>query len=140
MIVKVEFNSQDVKDRLGRLQLAQLEASKRGMVRITTEIRNRAKRRLRVRKGPGIGLGGRKTGRLSSSIINTVTLSETAVVGEVVAGTEYAKYVEGWNKAGEHIPAVNMANSYTPFIEPALKEVLPDAADILAAEVRVGNG
>lgn len=138
MIVTAKFDSQEVIDRLGRITEAQYEAGRKGMIRITTEIMNRARKRLRVRKGPGIGMGGRKTGRLSRSIVPQVTMSQTAIEGEVGTGVEYARYVEGWNKAGEHVPAVNMANSYTPFLEVSFREVVPDAAEYLAGEMRVG--
>ena len=147
MIVTAKFDSQEVIGRLGRITEAQYEAGRRGMIRITTEIANRAKKRLRVRKGPGIGMGGRKTGALARSIIPSVTVSQTVIEGEVTAGvlatsgdpdSNYARYVEGWNKAGVHTPAANMANSYTPFMEVTLKEVLPDAADYLAGTVTLG--
>lgn len=193
MIVEVRFDSAEVKARLGTLTAEMMEKGKKGMVRVTTEVRNRAKQRLRWRKGKGAGEGGRFTARLATSIVPKVTLSETAIEGEVKAGVPYAKYVEGWNKANQHVPVrrhfvsfetapglrdwarrhgilthgrrvatlnaatgargsyyrmtplylgkgmmVGGPDSITPFLEPSFKEVIPDAAEYLAGEIRVG--
>lgn len=172
MIVEVRFDSAEVKARLGTLTAEMMEKGKKGMVRVTTEIRNRAKQRLRWRKGKGAGEGGRFTARLATSIVPKVTLSETAIEGEVKAGVPYAKYVEGWNKANQHVPVVRHRvkfrtapglrdwarrhgievpkdpskgslmvggpDSITPFLEPAFREVMGDAAEYLAGEIRVG--
>jgi hypothetical protein len=68
-------------------------------------IKNKAKRRLRWRTRPGKGLGGHATSPgLRGSITHRVRIKPGVINGEVGAGVDYAKYVEGWNKAGQHQP------------------------------------
>jgi hypothetical protein len=50
--------------------------------------------------------GGRFSGRLSQSIAWSVRETAATIDVNVGPGVPYGKYIEGWNKAGEHKPVV----------------------------------
>ena len=102
MQITVDWSSTFKPDKLDADMLARGQTA---MVKVVTEIRNRAKQKLQWRKAPGAGLGGRATGTLARSIVPSVRISHTEIEGTVKAGVGYAKYVEGWNSRNDHTPA-----------------------------------
>lgn len=81
------------------------------MVRTCNSLRNGMNRRLVWRSARGAP-GGRATGQLARSIAYNVKSTPHRIEGEVGAGVDYAKYIEGWNSRNEHKP---IERHFVPF-------------------------
>ncbi len=103
MQITVDWSSTFKPDKL---DADMLQRGQTAMVKVVTEIRNRAKQKLQWRKAPGAGLGGRATGTLARGIIPSVRVSHTEIEGTVKVSVPYGRYVEGWNSLGQHTPTV----------------------------------
>jgi len=118
--VRIEV-SETVRRRLGDWSERKGRMLASWMTKTCNSIKLDAQRRLVWRTGKGAP-GGRATGGLSKSIQYSVDVLPNRIEGAVGAGVDYAKYVEGWNSLGQHVPIVRHFVKFTT--APNLKEWL----------------
>jgi hypothetical protein len=149
------------------IQRFQVEQQQRAMIaleRFAVQVESRTKGKLKWRRRPGRGLGGRATGHLANSYTHELQRSGQDIEVIIGTGVKYAKYVEGQPRPpkrhfvkfstapdlftwlirhGVEVPhsakgwMVGGEKSVTAHLGPAFHEVAPKALAIMAEQLRV---